>query len=99
MACFFKCPDNRQSAYLAHTFLQRDTKGREYTRTCIFCNQECLAKFRELYTTEDENGINYVNEVMDDTQDRDPLLMHSHVREYKQLLLLLKKEAVQSSTH
>jgi hypothetical protein len=98
MACFFKCPDNKQYAYLSHTFLQKDSLGYEYTKLCIFCNQECLEKFRELYTTEDENGNDYINEIKDDTRNTCPLLMIDLVRECKKLQLLLKKEASRLST-
>ena len=91
MACFCKCPDNKL-AYMSHYILHRDTYGFEYTKSYIFCNPECLEFFKKNYTTEDENGYEYYNEIIDNTREVCPVLMIEIVNEYKKQQRILKSK-------
>jgi hypothetical protein len=82
MACFRKCPNNNL-ALMCYTILQKDSLGCEYTKIYLFCSNECLEYFKQNYTTEDENGYEYFNEIVEMKYPICPTVIIDLVAEYK----------------
>ncbi len=88
MTCFYKCHVNN-FVFLIHHVLQRDPLNNEYIRRFQFCSTTCLHNFKKDFTTEDENGYIYYNEVVYDKLNRCHIMMMEMVEEYK------KKQRIQ----